>query len=221
MSILSSSGTSTTADEAYAALRQMVLRGELGPGQRVSQRRLARQLGCSTVPVLEAMRRLESDGLLIKEPRHMARVRELSAAELEGLYLVREGLEAVAARLAAQRIEPDQLQALRGLSERFDAALAAGDWQATGQADVELHRRIAQAARCPLLAEELDRLLLIERTAGQLGAADPAAVSPYTSHRALLQALEDRDADAAEYFMKKHIQAGYRDVLRRVEGGGD
>src|SRR3990170_4757970 len=117
----------TAGDHAYAAIRQMVLQGELPSGKRVSQRRLAKRLGCSTVPVLEAMRRLESDGLLVKEPRCMARVRELSVSELEGLYLVREGLEAVAARLAATRICAEDLQRLREFSDRFDQALTVGD----------------------------------------------------------------------------------------------
>ena len=63
---------STTAEHAYQSLRRMVVKGELAAGQRVSQLRVARQLGCSTVPVVEALRRLESEGVLVKEPRKMA-----------------------------------------------------------------------------------------------------------------------------------------------------
>jgi len=207
----------TSGDQAYAAIQEMVFQGDLKPGQRVSQRRLAKELGCSTVPVLEAMRRLESDGLLVTAPHCMAKIRELSATELEGLYLVREGLEAVAARLSATRISDGELVRLRELSEQFDQALLAQDRRTICQADVKLHTLVAQAAQCSLLGEELNRLMLIERTAGETLLPTTEAVSEYSSHRALVQAIADRDADAAEYYMKKHIQSGYRDLIKRLE----
>jgi len=206
----------TAADRAYVEIRQKVFRGDFVPGQRVSQRRLAHELGLSTVPVLEAMRRLESDGLLVTAPHCMARIRKLSLAELEGLYLVREGLEAIAARLAATRISPEDLGQLRQFSDRFDKAMAAEDRRSMSQADVVIHKLIARAAQCPLLGEELDRLMLIERTAGETQRARPVLASSYSSHRALVQTLADCDADAAEYFMKKHIQAGYRDLVQEL-----
>jgi len=213
----SHSSSSTAADRAYEKIRHKVFSGDLVAGQRVSQRRLAKELGMSTVPVLEAMRRLESDGLVVSLPHCIARIRELSLAELEGLYLVREGLESVAARLAAQRIGRGELEHLRELSNRFDQALAMTDRREMSHADVELHRQIAVAARCSLLEQELDRLMLIERTAGDTTARKGAVTtSSYTSHKALVQTLTDHDADAAEYFMKKHIQAGYRDLIQDI-----
>ena len=68
----------TTSGTAYAAIRRMLLDGLLAPGVTVSQLELSRKLGCSAQPVLEAMRRLESERLFVKQPRKMARVRELS-----------------------------------------------------------------------------------------------------------------------------------------------
>ena len=71
----------------------------------------------------------------------------------------------------------------------------------------------------PLLSEELDRLMLIERTAGR--PAHDASIRPGLAHihRSLVQAIVDRDADSAEYLMKKHIQNGYRDAMRAVANG--
>ena len=204
--------SSSTSDEAYQGIRQMLIRGEFRPGQRVSQSRLARQLGCSTVPIVEAMRRLESEGLLVKQPRKMAKVRELSAADIEGLYLLREGLEAITARLAAQRITDEQATELQRLSEAYEAT-----WETESDADVAIHRYIAQCADCPLLSEELDRLMLIERTAG--GRSHDTTNRPGSAHihRALVQAIVDRDADSAEYLMKKHIREGYRQAMREFK----
>lgn len=210
---MTASASESTSDLAYRGIRLMLARGELIPGQRLSQSRLARQLGCSPMPVVEAMRRLESEGLLVKQARKQARVRELSQEDLEGLYLLREAIESVTARLAAQRATPEETQVLQELAQAYERAWEAND---DGDAEVAIHRHIAACARCPLLLEELDRFLLIERTAGrsfQPGGERPG--HPH-SHRALVQAIVDHDADSAEYLMKKHIQSGYQSVQRML-----
>jgi len=203
--------STSASDLAYQGIRLMLTRGELVPGQRLSQSRLARQLGCSPMPVVEAMRRLESDGLLVKQARKQARVRELSQEDLEGLYLLREAIESVTARLAAQRATPEETQVLQELAQAYERAWEANDDR---EAEVAIHRHIAACARCPLLLEELDRFLLIERTAGRsFKPGGERAPRPH-SHRALVQAIIDHDADSAEYLMKKHIQGGYETVQR-------
>jgi DNA-binding GntR family transcriptional regulator len=206
----------TASAAAYLAIRRMLVERSLAPGMAVSQLKLSRKLGCSPQPVLEAMRRLESEGLIVKQPRKMARVRELSASELEGLFLVREGLEAVTARLCAQKITDEQVRRLQELADAFETAWVKAEVRGLDQDDVAIHRHVARCADCPLLAEELDRLMLIERTAGRV-IAKPAA----DSHRALVLAIVDRDADSAEYLMKKHIQAGYRETLQDLAKAGE
>ena len=203
----------TTADKAYRSLRDIVVSGELKPGQRISQLKLARRFRCSTPPVVEAMRRLESEGLLVKTPRKMALVRELSKSDLEGLYMVREGLEAVTARLCAQRISQEQLEQLRLLNQAYESATTGQSDAGNGKFDIAIHKLIADASQCKLVAEELDRLLLIERTAGRNLHSNPASPLAHSAHRALIQAIADRDSDSAEYLMKKHIQSGYHDVV--------
>ena len=202
----------TAAEEAYRTLRSMLASGEIAQGRRLSQRKLAARLGCSTVPVLEAMRRLESDGLLVKEPRKMARVRQLSREDLEGLYLVREALEGVGARLAARRISDDEIAELRDLEQHFENAVRSEDADACFQTETELHRFIARCAQCPLLYEELDRLLLIERTTGH-GTVALDRQFYLQSHRAILHAIADHDADSAEYLMRKHVRGGCEEAL--------
>lgn len=207
--------STTTSDQAYQGIRRMLMQRELQPGERVSQSKLARQLGCSTVPVVEAMRRLESEGLFTKHPRKMATVRQLSPADLEGLYLLREGLEAITARLCAQRIGDVQVQKLEEFSRGYETAWETEHLEA--EADVAIHRYIASCAGCPLLVEELDRLMLIERTAGRFGPSATIRSGHVHIHRAVVKAIIDRDADSAEYLMKKHIQNGYREAMRELE----
>ena len=207
---------STTAEFAYRSLRKMVLNGELAPGQRVSQLRIARELRCSTVPVVEALRRLESEGLFVKDPRKMARVRVIVAAEVEGLFLIRQALEMASARLCAQRIEDEGIEQLKTLAEKFEHAAAGQDSRLADQLDMEIHLAIVRFARCPLLEQELDRLHLIERTVPG-GLTSPVDWNTYrTSHNALIQAIAHRDPEAAEYLMKKHIDVGFRQMLDRA-----
>lgn len=204
--------TASASDLAYNGIRHMLTNGELVPGQRLSQSRLARQLQCSPMPVVEAMRRLESEGLLVKQARKQACVRKLSREDMEGLYLLREAIEAVTARLAAQRITPEETEVLQELAQAYEHAWEADHQEA--EADIVIHRHIAECARCPLLKGELDRFLLIERTAGRhLTSQIGRPGSPHT-HRALVQAIVDHDADSAEYLMKKHIQNGYDEAQR-------
>ena len=205
----------TAADVAYLGIRQMLTRGDLLPGQRLSQSRLARQLQCSPMPVVEAMRRLESEGLLDKQARKQARVRKLSREDLDGLYLLREAIETVIARLAADRINFEESQTLRELAQAYEHA-----WEVThheSEADIAIHRHIAQCARCPLLQQELERFRLIELTAGRhLRAVLTRPGHPHI-HRALVQAIIDHDAESAEYLMKKHIQHGYDEARREFD----
>jgi DNA-binding GntR family transcriptional regulator len=202
----------TAADQAYEVILQMLTGGKLLPGQRVSQSELARRMGCSTVPVVEAMRRLESERLLVKQPRKMATVRKLSLADIEGLYLLREGLEAGTVRLCVERMTEEQAQKLSDLEQSFEKV-----WDSlplAAQKDIEIHRHIAECACCPLLVDELDRLRVLECTIGRALPVDSERLDRPWAHRALVQALLDRDVDSAEYLMKKHIQNGYREMVK-------
>ena len=207
----------TTSEIAYHEIHKMILAGELIPGKKVSQLKLARKFGCSTVPVVEAMRRLESEGLLVKEGRKMAIVRQLSLDELEGFYLVREALESVAAGLCAQRISESEVTHLKKLAEQFEVAGDMQHYDVLIRLEIEIHRCITENAGCPLLLEELNRLFLIETTVkATKNIKSPAEYR--RSHRAIIEAIADGDADSAEYFMKRHIRDGYHKILQQAQG---
>jgi DNA-binding GntR family transcriptional regulator len=203
-----------TVNRVYDVLRDKITRGEPSPGKRVSQRRLARELGCSTIPISEAMRRLESEGLLVREPSRMARVRALSAKDFRGLYLVREGLEGVAVRLCVEEITDDETTRLQDLGRELREATLNREARRVGQLDAAIHRFIVQCSRCALLEEEINRLLLIEQTAGR----KDASFREPQSHEGLIRAIVDRDADLAEYLLRKHIQTGYQELMKSENG---
>lgn len=202
----------TTSERVYLEIRDLLGTGDLMPGSRVAQSDLAKQLGCSTIPVIEALRRLESEGLLRKEPRRMATVRTLSLRDWEGLYYARIGLETVAARFCAQRIGAEDLARLLQIEQDLIAAARDDDRMRICTHETELHGLIAKAADCSLVEEELTRLMLIERTAGCWD-IPTRREELALAHRAVIQAIADRDAESAEYYMRKHIETGLRERM--------
>src|SRR2546422_9847720 len=93
----------TLSEKAYLAIREDILRGQLRPGTPLSRRRLARDLGMSVVPVTDALRRLEGDGLLESRARAGTRVRVPCEKDVRELYELREALETQSARLFAEK----------------------------------------------------------------------------------------------------------------------
>lgn len=109
-------------ERVYRALRRSIVEGVEPPGARLVEQRLATRFECSRTPVREAVRRLESEGLVVVEPNRGAHVRPLTEDEIADLYEVRARLEAFAAELAAVRGAPDERRGLRAAADAFDEA---------------------------------------------------------------------------------------------------
>src|SRR5947208_6718777 len=118
------------ADRAYAAIREEILRGQLRPGTPLSRRRLARELGMSVLPVTDALRRLEVDGLVESRARAGTRVRVPEEKDVRELYELREALETQSARLFAERATDAQRQEIQQLAAQLDAAFVRGSTHA-------------------------------------------------------------------------------------------
>src|SRR3954468_5954085 len=115
------------ADEAYHAIRDEILRGQLRPGTPLSRRRLAKQLGMSVLPVSDALRRLEEDGLVESRARVGTRVRVPSQTDVRELYELREALESQSARLFAERATSRERDEIRRLAKHVDELFARLD----------------------------------------------------------------------------------------------
>src|SRR5215813_10425595 len=114
------SSRESLATEAYQILRERILRNELPIGKVISRRKLANELGMSLLPVSEAFLRLELEGLLESRPRAGTRVRIPTEQDVRGHYVVREALEAEAARLFAEVATAQERQELQKLAGRVD-----------------------------------------------------------------------------------------------------
>src|SRR5690349_14291194 len=133
---------SSLASEAYAIVRQRILRGEIGLGQVISRRKLAAELSMSFLPVSEALLRLEFEGLLESRPRAGTRVRIPSPEDVQGHYVVREALEVQAAVLFTAQCTPAERVELKKLAARVDTLHQQGDRQMYLAVHQKLHARI-------------------------------------------------------------------------------
>lgn len=198
------------ADYVHEALREEILNGVLLPGSAIGQEEIATRLGVSITPVREALRRLESDGLISYRAHHGATVSELGADAAEELYLLRAAVEGLTARLAAARITPDQLGRLREVHARMLAADDRADAHGLAEDSRVFHQLVADIGGPAFLAAHVRSIR--QNNPIPLSASlwnDPANARRFLdAHQRLLHALEDRDAEAAERIMVEHIQAG-------------
>ncbi|MYT73855.1 GntR family transcriptional regulator [Streptomyces sp. cg28] len=194
------------SDQVYELLRQAVVDGDLGPGDRVVESEIARRLGVSQAPVREAVKRLAREGLLTHVPRRGHFVVEISAEDAEHARQVREPLERLAAQLAAQHITGEQLAELDALVERMHEAVAASDVSSFRVADIEFHTVVSQCAGNPFLTRMWE---VIEPSLRTLRAiSDPLFDGDWQAmaheHGRLVDLLRDGDADKAAAAFADH-----------------
>ncbi len=211
------------AEQAYLAIREDILRGQLRPGTPLSRRRLARDLGMSVVPVTDALRRLEGDGLLESRARAGTRVRIPTEKDVRELYELREALETQSARLFAERATGAQRLELGRLAEQVDVLfgrLAAGGDDpafrfAVHSHHVQLHMRIAEHAGSDILRQMIERnhVLILNWLFDVAGRRTPL---PPGFHAQLVEALVSGDPARADAAMRAHVRYGLAEVRGQI-----
>ena len=126
-------------DVVFNTLRQAILRGELKPGERLLEIHLANKLGVSRTPIREAIRKLELENLVIMIPRKGAVVAEITEKSLRDVLEVRRALEALAVKLACEKITDEEIEELKIAAKGFEEALTTGDVTIFAEADVKFH----------------------------------------------------------------------------------
>ena len=199
-----------SADLAYRLVRERIVQGALAPGDALGEAELAASIGVSRTPVRDALRRLQAEGLVSREPNHGARVSDWSD-DVADVYELRMLLEGHAARRAASRLVPGDLDRLERLCAEMEA-----EWAAAGDGHVDritelnstFHRVILNAAsssRLSALTATVVELPLVLRTFSQYGRRDLERSLGH--HRELVDSFRARDPAWAESVMRSHIAA--------------
>lgn len=210
-------------DHVYHLLRKALMTREIKPGTRLVEADLATHLQVSRTPVRDALRRLESDGLVRRSSRGGLQAATLSAENMDGIFRVRTELDQLAARLAADRASPavwaglrHQVQALGPIVEQFGIS----SYQ-FGEAHEAIHLAVYALAFTPFVANMLgDRLLGFSRIASELSYAEERADEPVVQqHLQLLDALASDDHEAAAKAAAEHVRQAWADARDSLEGG--
>jgi len=213
-------------ERTYQAVRTALLKGTYMPGDRVYEGAIAQALGVSRIPVREAFRRLQQDGLLEVRPHYGVYVASIPIEEIEDVYRIRGALEATAAALAAERMSEAEIRDLGQIvAEQQLAARSAEPLPrepvSVVQAD-RFHHAIHVGARSPRLLTMLEQLYAQVTHFRNLTLRLPgrAAVSA-AGHAGVYDAIRTHDAGLAQQLMHRHIddarQALMRDVQKRPE----
>jgi DNA-binding GntR family transcriptional regulator len=191
-----------------------ILEGELRPGSRIVETRVARQLGTSQAPVREALRDLATLGLVEMQPYRGARVRSPETNELIEAMEVRGEIEAIAARQAATAIDAATLDRMRRLLDGMRASAKRGDAHGQALQNSEFHTCVIEASRNRTIQRLWTLLEPFART--YLTATVPGADLDWLAERhvAIVDALEAHDPDAAAAAMRTHAKEAEDQVLK-------
>lgn len=207
-------GSLTLEERTYRFLHEMISSGALAPGSRIVGSRLAAVLGVSRITIANALKRLSSEGFVIVTPHREAVVASLDEASLNEIFRVRYALEAEVMREVATSIDPATLDRLRELDRRIQRSVAFDRPDEYRRHERDYHLLIYEASGLPLVASMLTELWYrLEPYRGRRYSSETLLASALDDHRAILQSLAERDAEAAVRTMKVHVERGHRRFL--------
>ncbi|KAB0268884.1 GntR family transcriptional regulator [Microvirga brassicacearum] len=207
-------------DVVTQRLEEAIMSGEFAPGSRLSEHALATSLGVSRGPLREAIRRLEGRKLVERTPNIGVHIAVLSLKDLADLLIVREALEGMACRLAAERMTDEELSGLDQLLEEHgeQESVRAGTGYYQEGRDFDFHFRIVKASGnaqlIQMLTGDLYDLLRVYRY--KSSTLDGRAAKAFQEHKAVVAALKSRDPDKAEAAMRLHVRNARMHVATRM-----
>ncbi|PCH59436.1 MAG: GntR family transcriptional regulator [SAR86 cluster bacterium] len=212
--------TTTLADEVFISLRNAIIDGELSPGLKINEPFLSKKYGISRGPLREAIRRLEGCKLVEIKANIGANVISLSNTQVIEIYEIRESLEGLACRLAAQRTTKQDCEKLRSLLANHELQIKSENGRRYYQqeGDMDFHFLIVQLSAnkrlFDILCGELYHLLRLYRT--QTGSQASRPVQAFKEHHHIVDALEDNDSELAELLMRRHISSARKTLLKSL-----
>lgn len=207
----------TIADKLFLDLRRAILEGEIPAGKKISEPELATAYGVSRGSLREAIGKLENCNLVTRKPNIGARIIGFSTAQLLDIYQIREAMEGMAARLAAENMSEDEVARLRRILERHKAEIDQHQNYSQQDVDLDFHFSIIQGSKnsrlIRMLCQDLYDLVRFYRF--RLRSGFNRSEQAFQEHNLIVAAIERRDGEMAETLMRHHIRAS-RDYARKL-----
>lgn len=194
--------------QAYHALKAAITEMDIYDHKdeiRLDERHLSEELGVSRTPIREAMTLLEQEGFVRSSPRRGVFVVRKTKREIIDMVIVWAALESMAARMAAQRAEWEDLASLRELFRHFERDTLPEQMSEYSEANIAFHKQILRMGGCQLIVEMTDNLFIHMRAIRKVTIArDDSAQRSIEEHMAIIEALKARDADRAGRLVRDH-----------------
>ena len=204
-------------DVVFQTLRQAILKGELQPGERLMEIKLAETLGVSRTPIREAIRKLELEGLVVMIPRRGAAVANITEKDTKDVLEVRRTLEMFAVEVACDRITKDQLEQLKEAAKAFENSKGA-DLIRIAETDMNFHEIIYEATQNERLVQMLNNLREnMYRYRIEYLKDSNYYDSLVSEHQEILTAIEERNKEKARVCMRDHIDNQQLAVISRLK----
>jgi DNA-binding GntR family transcriptional regulator len=205
--------------DAYSLILEAIDVGVYKPGDRLVESDLAERFGMSRTPIREALQRLETQSLLERDGRSLI-VASLDHNQMAELYVVRRELEGLAARLAARHATEEEIKVLQDMVDEDNALV--GDPVALSRSNRRFHKQIHLASHNRYLVQQLD---LVHRTMALMATTSLAAQGrgeiALEEHSGIVNAIRNRDEDAAQKALRDHISVAFMTRLKQDASNRD
>ena len=202
--------------KVYRQMRDLILFGEMAPGQAVTIQGLVAQLGAGMTPVREAIRRLTSEGALEFQGNRRVSVPVLTAENISELIFARQAIESQLTVRATERVTADDIEELTNIDTRLDEAIDSGDVRSYLEQNYRFHKKLYTIAEAPILAQLSDGLWLrygpsLRVVCGRLGTQNLP-----DQHKETLVAMRAGDADAAARAIREDVIQGMEQIRQAM-----
>ncbi len=207
--------------KVHQILKNMIIDRQLLPGQKIPQEKIAQELGVSRTPLIAALKYLEQEKLVESKPRRGFYVRLFSKAEMVNIFELREVLEGLTARRAAQKVSDAEIERLRQFFAQFDLEHPIRDYKAYSREDRRFHTYVTQIGAKEFLKSILETTNIISFSY-QLVSSEGLVRSPDETiheHLAVIEAIAGRDPEAAESLMRRHFKKTIAALTRELRAG--
>ncbi len=204
----------------FESLREAIINAHLKPGERLMEIQLAERMGVSRTPVREAIRKLELEGFVVMVPRKGAFVAGLSLKDIAELFEIRGALEGLAAELAAERIDEEELEELERCLFQIAECIESGDTEQIIEIDTRFHDVLFKASRNMRLVQIVNNLYEQIHRYRKTSLAYPGrAREALEEHKEIVEALCERNVELAHQLALKHMDKAENAIMTIILEG--
>lgn len=210
---LTFSNDSSLRNKVFKYIKSQIITGNYNPGESLVESKLAEELGVSRTPIREAIRLLELEGLVETTPNKGAVVLGISGKDVEDIFAIRELIEGLAARWAAERITPLEKKELKKVIDLMEFYSQKGDLDELAELDNQFHHIIYEATGSKILNLTLSNLHQYVQLARLESLKVPKRLDQTLSeHHAVLDSFMAGNPDKAQEALTKHVKNAYWNI---------